>query len=119
MRVVADSIGPDAMVGFSLLLVVACMFAYTNVAAEDMTCPAAGETGHDECTPSTRPNIIIFYADDLGWGDLSSYGHPTQEWGPIDDMVLQGKRFTNFYASSSLCTPSRAGLLTGKSISLM
>ena len=103
------------MARFSLILVVACMFAIPiNVAGTvDMSCPAAGETGHDECTPSTRPNIIIFYADDMGWGDLSSYGHPTQEWGPIDDMVLQGKRFTNFYASSSLCTPSRAGLLTG------
>lgn len=59
------------------------------------------------------PNFIIIYADDVGYGDLYSYGHPTQEKGPIDQMVDEGMKFTQWYSPASLCTPSRASLLTG------
>ncbi|XP_072048899.1 arylsulfatase-like [Amphiura filiformis] len=64
--------------------------------------------------PHRKPNIIIFNADDMGWGDFSSYGHPTQEWGPVDDMAYEGMRFTSFYAAASLCSPSRSALMTGR-----
>ena len=59
-----------------------------------------------------KPNIIIFYADDLGYGDLSSYGGdiPTPN---IDNIGKKGIRFTNFYVSAPSCTPSRYSLLTG------
>jgi len=60
-----------------------------------------------------RPNIVMFVADDLGWGDLSVFGHPTQEPGAVDRMAAEGIRFTQWYAVASLCTPSRAALLTG------
>ena len=61
----------------------------------------------------SKPNIILFMADDLGYGDLSSYGHPTQEFGAVDRMALEGIRFTQFYTPHTLCTPSRTAMLTG------
>ena len=61
-----------------------------------------------------KPNFIIIFADDLGYGDLGSYGHPTIKTPNLDQMANEGMRFTQFYVGSSICTPSRAALLTGK-----
>ena len=60
------------------------------------------------------PNIIIILADDMGYGDLACYGHPSLRTPNLDRMAAQGMRFTDFYAAQSLCTPSRAALLTGR-----
>jgi uncharacterized sulfatase len=61
-----------------------------------------------------RPNIVIILCDDLGYGDLGCYGTDIIKTPNIDRLARQGARFTNFYASNSICTPSRAGLLTGR-----
>ena len=61
-----------------------------------------------------QPNFIIIFTDDLGYGDLSSFGHPTIRTPSLDKMALEGMRLTQFYVGSSICTPSRAALLTGK-----
>lgn len=61
-----------------------------------------------------RTNIIIIMADDLGYGDLGSYGGHAIRTPHIDSLAREGIRFTDFHASDSLCTPSRAGLLTGR-----
>jgi arylsulfatase A len=61
--------------------------------------------------PETLPNIIIILCDDLGSGDLES---PTINTSQLQQMAQEGVRLTNFYASASVCSPSRAGLLTGR-----
>jgi arylsulfatase A len=61
-----------------------------------------------------RPNLIVILADDLGWGDLASYGHPTIQSPNLDRLAAEGLRFTDFYAASPVCSPARAGLLTGR-----
>jgi arylsulfatase A len=64
--------------------------------------------------PSTRPNIVLILADDLGYGDLASYGHPTIRTPRLDRLAAQGVRLTSYYSGSALCTPARAALLTGR-----
>ncbi|MEX2569006.1 MAG: sulfatase [Cyclobacteriaceae bacterium] len=60
-----------------------------------------------------RPNIILILCDDLGFGDLSGYGSVWNQTPEIDKMMVEGLRFTQFYAGAPVCTPSRAGLMTG------
>ena len=58
-------------------------------------------------TLSKSPNIILLYADDLGYGDLPSYGHPNTQAPNIEDLTAKGLRFTDFYSASPVCTPAR------------
>lgn len=61
-----------------------------------------------------RPNFVVIFADDLGYGDLGCYGHPTIRTPNIDAMASDGVRLTSFYAAAPVCSPSRAALLTGR-----
>ena len=65
-------------------------------------------------TPAERPNIIIIYADDVGYGDFSCNGSPTIQTPNVDRLASEGVRFTNAHTTSSTSTPARYGLLTGQ-----
>ncbi|MCI0684249.1 MAG: sulfatase-like hydrolase/transferase [Gemmataceae bacterium] len=70
--------------------------------------------GEPETKPAAPPNFIIVLADDLGWGDLGCYGHPVIKTPNLDRFATQGMRFTQCYAASAVCSPSRSALLTGR-----
>jgi hypothetical protein len=63
---------------------------------------------------ANKPNIVFVLADDLGYGDLACYGNPIARTPHLDRFAAEGMRFTDFYASSAVCSPSRAGILTGR-----
>ncbi len=67
------------------------------------------------CLLSAQPaNVIVLFADDLGWGDLGCQGSPVIRTPHLDRMAAEGLRFTDFYSAAEVCTPSRAALLTGR-----
>ena len=65
-------------------------------------------------TATASPNIILILADDLGFGDVGAYGATLIETPHLDRLAGEGVRFTNFYASANVCSPSRAGIMTGR-----
>jgi len=68
-----------------------------------------------KCTVGQKKsNVLVIFCDDLGYGDLASFGHPTIRTPHLDAMAAEGQKWTNFYAAASVCTPSRAGLMTGR-----
>lgn len=74
---------------------------------------AARQAAADQ--PAARPpNFIVIFADDLGYGDLGCYGHPTIRTPNLDRLAGEGVKFTQFYSAACVCTPSRAALLTGR-----
>ncbi len=80
-------------------------------AASMMAAPAvlAAETQKGQ-----KPNIVVIFCDDLGYGDLGVFGHPTIRTPYLDRMAEQGQKWTNFYVAASVCTPSRAAIMTGR-----
>lgn len=72
-------------------------------------------TGSSNQEKSEKPNVIIIYADDLGYGDVTCYNHQSKIKTPnIDKLAAEGMRFTDAHSPASFCTPSRYSILTGK-----
>ena len=91
------------MIGFQRDALLAILAALT------LSCGAPQPPGK-----AKPPNIVILFADDLGYGDLSSYGHPTIRTPNLDRLGRDGIRLTSFYVAAPACSPSRAALLTGR-----
>jgi arylsulfatase A len=75
-----------------------------------LAAPAVAQPG---ASPS-RPNVVLIVADDLGYGDLSSYGAPDIKTPNLDRLAKEGVRLTDYYANAPVCTPTRAALITGR-----
>jgi len=88
----------------TLILASALALAVAAPSAVEAAARPAGE----------RPNIVILFADDLGYGDLGSYGHPYIRTPNLDALAAEGQRWTDFYVAAPVCSPSRGALLTGK-----
>ena len=73
----------------------------------------AAAQARDAVDTEAPPNVVIIFADDQGYGDLGSYGSPLIKTPHLDQMAREGRRFTSFYSANSVCSPSRAALLTG------
>ncbi|RMG63977.1 MAG: sulfatase, partial [Bacteroidetes bacterium] len=67
------------------------------------------------CAEPPRPNVLLFLVDDLGWTDLGCYGSDLYETPHIDRLAAEGVRFTQAYSACTVCSPTRAALMTGKS----
>ena len=76
---------------------------------------AAGDSARGDVPAPDRPNVVIFFADDQGWGDLGCQGSKDLRTPHIDRLAAEGVRFTTWYSAAPVCTPSRAALLTGRS----
>jgi len=89
--------------------------AFLPLLLASVVASCAQDSPPSPATASSRPpNFVIVFADDLGWGDLGSYGAPVIRTPHLDRMAAEGQRWTNFYVTASVCSPSRAGLLTGR-----
>ncbi|WP_026052765.1 sulfatase family protein [Gayadomonas joobiniege] len=88
-------------------------YAKILVSACSLLCVLSSASAIAEQTPD-KPNVVIFYVDDLGWGDLSSYGAHRVQTPHVDKLAKNGIRFTDAHSSSATCTPSRYSLLTGE-----
>ena len=78
-----------------------------------MAALAACSGGEPSEAPAPAPNIVLIVADDLGYGDLGAYGQKNIRTPRLDALAREGLRFTDFYAGSTVCAPSRASLMTG------
>ena len=76
--------------------------------------PVAIPLHGSEALKGSKPNVIVFLVDDLGYGDVGCYGHPRNRTPHIDRLAAQGLRFTDFHSNGAMCTPTRAALLTGR-----
>ena len=88
------------------------LFAFMAIILTTNSCRHSADETNREALP--RPNIVIIYLDDLGYGEAGVYGSTELQTPNIDRLARGGQRFTNGYATSATCSPSRYALLTGR-----
>jgi arylsulfatase A-like enzyme len=84
-----------------------------GLAATTALCSLRAQTGYPATSAVRKPSIIFILADDLGYGDLGCYGQTKIKTPNLERLAAEGMRFTNFYAGSTVCAPSRCALMTG------
>ncbi len=89
-------------------------FFHAPLAPERLAEKDAYLAGIRAADPASAPNFVVILFDDLGWGDLSSYGNRLIRTPRTDQLADEGVRMTDFYSAAPVCTPSRAALLTGR-----
>lgn len=70
--------------------------------------------GQDAGLMAEKPNVVLIFVDDMGYADIGAFGSPIARTPNLDRLAFEGQKWTSFYAPASVCTPSRAGLLTGR-----
>jgi arylsulfatase A-like enzyme len=85
-----------------------------DVPANDIGAELGVDSGAHDVSAARAPNILVILVDDLGYGDLSSYGAADLRSPTLDRLAAQGVRFTDFHSNSPVCSPTRAALLTGR-----
>ena len=91
------------------LITLLCGLCLTATSSAADTVPAVAAPASD-----TRPNIILIYADDWGWGDLGCHGHPWLKTPNLDKLASEGTDFQQFNVLNPVCSPSRTALMTGQ-----
>ena len=92
---------PKPSRGFRLALYALVVLAWASLSFADEKKPL-------------RPNFVVFLADDMGWGDSGTYGHPLIKTPNLDKLASQGVKFTQCYSAAGVCSPSRSAILTGR-----
>jgi arylsulfatase A len=100
--------------GFALLAVVSSTCGGGSGASPQAPSVAVGAAPPTPMPDLGPPNIVLIVADDMGWGDLGSYGSRVIRTPNIDRLASEGARYTTFYVPTPICAASRAGLLTGR-----
>lgn len=96
----------------ALLMSVASVLSWSFGGAA-AAAPAVESTETTETAETTRPNVVLIFCDNLGYGDIGCFGSTKHRTPHVDRLAKEGRRFTSFYAASGVCTPSRASLMTG------
>ncbi len=98
--------------GKGILIVLLIFVFHTGCNTPQVVQTKSAETNAE--TSTRPPNFVVIFADDLGYGDLSCFGNPIINTPHLDQMAAEGQKWTQFYVAAPVCTPSRAGLLTGR-----
>lgn len=98
----------------SLASACAAGLSFGSTRAQDAAVGSSAEQPSGSPSRRSKMNVIFIMADDQGWGDLGCYGHSVLQTPHMDSLAAEGARFTDFYVSMPICSPTRASCLTGR-----